>query len=513
MKRKVVSVLLIGAMAASLLAGCGGSGDSKGSGDSSSAGKSGDEYSSEIDMDEDPYTVAIQVVTLPGAEVENEEEIEAAINEITEPAINCDVDLQFVWISELTNTTSMGIAGDEKLDIVAVSTVQPLSSMVGSDMLIDLNEGNLLQNRGTDYLSLFDESVVEAGSVDGRQLAVPAKLYTAAAKGIIYNKTVADAAGVTIGESITMDELEDALYAIHDSNPDIMSYYLGTGENNFMQWLYNYEAFGSEASYGAIMDSSKSTEIENLFATDVFKDYCLRMYKWRQDGIIQKDSTDDTTAQSYFGAGQLFCAVISINPEQEVSWASEDFETATASLVDAQITNSLVTEYMWGIASNCERPDKAMDLLNLIYSNADVANLIQYGVEGSNYDFAEGSDSIIVANGTYDPMFYYAGNTPDMYIQSPADESYNEELASLEASATISPIISYMFDDTDYQTESSVIYSTIMEYLPTLQNGMYDSEDAVNQAIEDFNAKLESSGINDVIAANQEQLDAYLAEQ
>lgn len=36
---------------------------------------------------------------------------------------------------------------------------------------------------------------------------------------------------------------------------------------------------------------------------------------------------------------------------------------------------------MLGIASTCERPDKAMDLLNLIYSDAEVANLLQYGVE------------------------------------------------------------------------------------------------------------------------------------
>ena len=70
--------------------------------------------SSVINMDEDPYEVAIQMVVLPGTEVANEAELEAAINEITLPAINCTVDLQFVWISELANTTSLAIAGNEK---------------------------------------------------------------------------------------------------------------------------------------------------------------------------------------------------------------------------------------------------------------------------------------------------------------------------------------------------------------------------------------------------------------
>lgn len=70
-----------------------------------------------------------------------------------------------------------------------------------------------------------------------------------------------------------------------------------------------------------------------------------------------------------------------------------------------------------------------------------------------------------------------------------------------------------MFDDTDFQTESSVIYSTILEYLPRLQCGMCESEEATLALIDEFNAKLEASGINDVIAANQEQLDAFMSAQ
>ena len=70
-----------------------------------------------------------------------------------------------------------------------------------------------------------------------------------------------------------------------------------------------------------------------------------------------------------------------------------------------------------------------------------------------------------------------------------------------------------MFDDTNFQTESSVIYSTIQEYLPRLQNGMCDSEQATLDLIDEFVARLDAAGINEVIAANQEQLDAYLAEQ
>ena len=91
-----------------------------------------DKDTTAINFDEEPYTVAIQVVTLPGVENKGEEEErEEAINDIILPAINCKVDIQEVWISEITQTTSMAIASDEKMDLIHVATVQPISTMIG----------------------------------------------------------------------------------------------------------------------------------------------------------------------------------------------------------------------------------------------------------------------------------------------------------------------------------------------------------------------------------------------
>ena len=162
---------------------------------------------------------------------------------------------------------------------------------------------------------------------------------------------------------------------------------------------------------------------------------------------------------------------------------------------------------------NCERPDKAMDLLNYIYSDGNVANILLYGLEGANYEFQEGSEDIIVTNGTYEPGFLYIGDESQTYIKAPAGENYIDQLKTIQEEATVSPICGYMFDDSDFQTQSSVIYSTIQEYLPRLQNGMCESEEDTLALVDEFVERLETAGIDQVIAANQEQLDAYLAAQ
>ncbi|MBO4510923.1 MAG: DUF3502 domain-containing protein [Lachnospiraceae bacterium] len=98
-----------------------------------------------------------------------------------------------------------------------------------------------------------------------------------------------------------------------------------------------------------------------------------------------------------------------------------------------------------------------------------------------------------------------------MLIQSPGTDDYIDQWEAFTASAEVSPILGYMFSDAEYQTESAAITNVINQYLPTLSNGACESEEATNAYIDEFVNALEAAGINDVIAGNQEQLDAYLA--
>ncbi len=509
MKKKLLSALLATAMAASLLVGCGGG--------SSSKGGSSDDYAKEIDMKEDPYTVAIQVVVLPATDYSAQEEaMEDALNEITVPAINCKVDIQFVWISEVANTTSNAILsnGKEKIDLVHVATVSPLSSMVGAELLLDMNDGNLLQNRGSDIVDLYGD-LLKTGYVRDEQLAIPAKQYNVTSKGIYYNKTVADELGITLPEKGTMDDLKAALEKVAAAKPDMIPYYAGEGTNDYAYWLLGYNGFGTQASYGAILDEqSGNTKIENLYASDEWKEYALTINEWRNEGLLKKDSTDKTTAQDYYNQQQLFSVVTDITPTLEAQYKSTSlaagFESEFMTLVDPAITNSATTEYMWGIAATSERPDKAMDLLNFIYSDegTDAANILMYGLEGENYE--KTTDQVITSNGSYIAPFLVVGKQDNIYVQSPSDESSIDEWHTLMSEATTSKTLGYMFDDSDYQTESAAISNVITQYLPTLTNGMCGTAADTEAYIDEFVKALEAAGINDVIAANQEQLDEFL---
>lgn len=501
MKKKLLSLLLVGAMAASLLVGCGG--DSK---DSSK------DYSSEIDMEEDPYTVAIQVVVLPGTDYSAiESKMEDALSEIALKKVNAKVDVQFVSIAELNNKTQLAVAsdGEDKIDIVAASTVMKVETLVGKDILIDMNEGGLLEKRGAGLVSLFGDAI-KVGSIEGKQLAVPANTYYALETGIYYNKTMADKYGITLPEKGTFAQLEEALYKLHAADSSVKCHYPGGGNLLYIPFFYGTENFGDNAKYGAIM-SVDSTEIVNLYETEEFKDYCLSMLKWKKDGLIlQEDNSDETPSQTYIADGSLFYTPASLNPIQRADYIgngmASNIEIGFMVINDATITSSSVDEYMWGIASSCERPDKAMDVLNLLYSDAEFANILKYGFEGENYE--KTGDSTIAMNYSYFPMFYKGGDVATMY--NTIGEDFIPQMEALESSATKSAAYGYLFLDEDYQTEAAAVTSVIEKYLARLQTGLFADEAEMTAYLDEFNAELKKAGIENIIEGNQEQFDAFL---
>lgn len=515
MKRKIALTAVV-TLLASFIAGCASSTAAKtenGSQEGVLESASEEAVPAEIDMTGDPYQVAVQVVVIPGSEISDEAAIEAAINEKTVPAINCTVDLQYIWINEIANTTSLGITGNEKLDLVHVATVSPLESMIGSEMLYDMNQDNLLQTHGTHLVDYFGD-LMKAGNIDGAQLAVPALSYVGHAMSFYYNKTVADEIGITIPEEGTLEDVEKALYAVKDSGYDIIPYFAGSGENTLFEYFYPTTVFGTNAVYGARFEGVDNSGIVNMYATDQYREYVLRMNRWYRDGIMTKDTTDTNSVQDYFNAQQIFLDPAPVNPSETASLLSKakssGFEAAYCRTQDYVITNKLVQEYMWGIAVNSQNPEKAMDFLDYMYTDAEVANLIHYGLEGKNYTFVEGSDKVIEQNGTYAPAFFRGGNENDLYIVAPNDEDYIEQCQGIQKLCSIPDDLGYNFDDSMVQTEAAAISNVIAQYAPMLQAGLCGSEEDTLAYLAEFNSALEKAGINDAIAENQRQFDEFM---
>ena len=81
-------------------------------------------------------------------------------------------------------------------------------------------------------------------------------------------------------------------------------------------------------------------------------------------------------------------------------------------------------------------------------------------------------------------------------------EEYTEKALEKKSVA-----LGYTFDQTDYSNEIAAVTSVMSQYLSSLEYGTVDDLDSY---YEEFTSALDDAGMDNLIAANQEQLNAFL---
>ena len=135
--KKLAALVLAGTMALSVFSAC------------DAMAETSEEQNSAIDFNEDPYELVLECISL-GFENPDTEMVEEAVNEITVPAVNVKVKIQFVTPQDQATKLALMAAGGDKLDIVTCG-LYPVTNMVGDQLLYPLND--LLAGRGQDIMS------------------------------------------------------------------------------------------------------------------------------------------------------------------------------------------------------------------------------------------------------------------------------------------------------------------------------------------------------------------------
>ena len=157
-----------------------------------------------------------------------------------------------------------------------------------------------------------------------------------------------------------------------------------------------------------------------------------------------------------------------------------------------------------------------MKLLNYIYGNEAVANLLMNGIEGREY--RKVSEHIIAclegesaAGLKYARQFTLFGDYRKVYEWEPMTEADYQALQAYYADEpTLGPLFGYSFDVHPVSSEASAVFEVLTNYLPALECGLISD---VSAAVESLNRQLRHAGMDRIIAENQRQLDAWLAER
>lgn len=508
MKRKSLGTFLAMLLSVSLLAGCGKTGGKEESINTEAAINSGEET----------YTVTMTYPT-GGTEPQDLKKIEEKLSEMTMDRINCKVELIPVSSADQATKYNMWFANGTKVDVI-VTVFADYVSMINAGAFNELDE--LLSEHGAAILEKDKEkSFLNAGVYKGKQFGLPVIPAAPGNGGAIYmRKDIYDSldlSDVNTEDYLDYEELDNIFGQIHEKFPDYDTLGISgsISESNYF-YMKNYDNLGvSGGSCGVLLDAVNSSKIDNLFESDQYYEYLSWMRKWYQDGYISKDaatSTENGQAMFYAGRNALTIAMNTAGVRESME-AQGGFEVVQLDLCPNYMTTNVYTGCMFFIPKNCKNPEKTMDFLNLLFTDAEIQNVLTYGIEGEHYtvqdngkviDFTENRDKYICPFGVW-------GDQSQQYVASPQTMDILKERENyLQVSLDhTSKAYGYQFDATEISTEQSAVKSVITKYLTQLEYGSVDLDTVYPEFIE----ALKTAGIYNIIEKNQQQLDEWLAQQ
>lgn len=507
MRKRVVSLLLTAVMCVGLLAGCGGGSDTNtGKDTGNDSGNATVEEGDASTESGDPVELNMIMISM-GLNLEDAGKVQDAINEYIQPKINATVNIEWLDMGDYFNQLNLKLTGGEVIDVLPTFGTF-VSTLYAQEALMPVTE--YLDSKGQGIVEAVGEEYMKAGYIDGELYAIPCIQSFAQNRVFWYRTDLAEQYGLDMSSVKTMEDLTAVFEQLHEADSSL-TMIVSNNPNDPMLTTWLWDGLGDE--YGVLMDAAGSMEVTNLYETEEYKELVTLMHEWYTKGYIQTDvaTTADNMA-TLLGAGNAFGTIGKCWPgETETQSASCGYELAEIQLVAPIGTTSTVNNAVMTIPSTSENPEKAMEFINLLYTDSTLTNLLYYGIEGEHYqvvdeangkvDYVEGQDMMTCKYVNK----LQIGNQLIGYIESTDPDNLNTEIAEFNEGAEKSKALGFTFDSSSVANQLAALDTVVAKYRRGLEGGSLDPETELPKFIEE----LKGAGIEDVIAEKQAQLDSW----
>lgn len=552
MKKKVLSFVLTAVMTMSLLAGCGSSDNSTPAKSTSTektavdTAEAGDDATVSTDpsvtttsigeyTEENPYQLTFAFVEFYQQDAAERQAVQDALNEYMIPNYHIEVTFLPLEYAQYQQTIQLMISGGDKLDVMPIYYTYA-SSWIGMNGVVDMNP-YMDTAEGKQIIEALGEENAFVGQTGGVLFGFPANKESVELGGLCMRADICDELGITdkygltkdgdeyTGKVYSWDVATDIFQQVKDAHPDMIPLYLQGTATNTMRRLAFFDELADQFGVLDWEADHNSTTVVNEFETDAYKKAVTRLAEWYDSGYIYKDSATDTQGSAtMMKAGNTFSYLSAIKPgflaEADAANGTDCYAMYFGNEVEGGYSTTNVSFFDTGIASNSDDPEMAFKFISALYSDPTVMNLWQYGIEGTHYQLLD-DGTIYYPEGIDDTSYKYhqnsgwcMGNQFISYVwnNGTKDADYWNKLQHHNDWAQYSPAFGFMWDATNYQTQLTALQNALSTYRPALETGSIGGAGNVESVLKQLNDALYAAGLQTVIDAKQEQLDAWLAE-
>ena len=511
--KKIISLVLCVAMVITCLAGCGGAqaaADAAPAAAASSAAGSTDAASTDASSAEDLPFVELTWYCC-GQPQSNPDPVFEKINEYLKEKLNCSLKMiTYDYGSYDEMLTVMSTAGEE-FDLAFTSNWLFDYDQAGrKGYLLPLDD--LIEKYGQDYVAQVPEKFRNDAIVDGQTYGLVNYQIECKAYAMEAQKQYIDKYNFDVSQVKKLADWEPLFEQVQADDPTMYGYLPDPTSHQF--WCTIDEGLTKEPIVDGFnpfwIMRDGSNEIINIYEDPEYVENLKVLHDWYEKGYIRKDAASLTDLNAEQRSQKYVCWIAGnakpgneTEAEQLMGFPVKDVIMQPAM---SSRGNSIAT--LTGISSTSKNPERAMMLLNLVFADPYLFNLLCFGVEGVNYEFAEDGSVTSLEEGGYNPCVDWAmGNQFNAYVRTGQDLDVWEQTKAMNEASEPSILGSFSYDKTKLKTENAMVDAVVEEYRMGFMSGSYD----IDETMPVFLQALKDAGADAVMEDMKNQYAEYLA--
>lgn len=445
------------------------------------------------------------------------DEVWSAISDyLKAKGLNVKFDINFIPFGDFKDKMLVMAASGDKWDMNFDGDWLSYKQMAAKGSYMALND-LLPKYAPTLYAKYQEQGTLAAATVDGKIVGLPWTMSMNQRKYAAWRQDLTDKAGITPApDSIkTIEDLDAFLHKLKEAYPkDKLS--RSTPLGIYMErdeWVdLGFHGMGFYLN-------DPTVKIQPVEQQPFYKEAALMSKKWYDDGILNRDAMiDKEDGAAQWRNGKMFYT------DSDHEWVNADpgfadpsYKLGSSLLYpDKKYVNRTALANVVAINRNSEHADRVLQFLDMLETDQQLYDMVQYGIEGKTYVLKDGAANYPDGMQTTTSNYMEWGGQwalwkPQFMRPNPAYGKdfwvHEAEFAALPVNVN-SPVDGLFISEDNIKNEVAKRDQAIEEFNKPIE---YGNVKDVDKAVNDYIEKQKNNGLDKIIAEAQKQIDAYLA--
>lgn len=418
------------------------------------------------------------------------------INKKLIPKYNIALDMEIIDWGTYNESIGLSISSQEEFDVCFTTAewVNNFLPNVAKGAFVPLDE--LIDTYAPELRTSLPAFVLDGARVEGKIYAVPNYQNMAETWGVMIQKQFIDKYKVDVNSLKKLTDVEPLLKQIKDNEKNIFPI------NKVYAQSRDLVLYDGVAPYASIKLDDPQFTI--TLDSELAKQDAALANDWYKKGFIRKDAytaNEDTDIKT--GKYALVCAPIKPGGDTEFS-KNNGAEYVGVVFGKPFIKNGAARSTMNAISASSKHPEAAIKMIEILNTDKEIFNMLNFGIEGKNYELVNGFVKQIPDSGYFFNQAWAFGNQFNALYMEGQQQGTWEATDKLNKEALVSPITGFSIQLDPLSTYMARFQAIQDEY----RNVEYTSD--FEKVYDEYTKKIEAAGLAEYHKLVQAQLDEWL---